>query len=152
MEIITNSATETKTHAQTLADTLNSGDIICLYGELGAGKTTFTQGIASRLRISDWIVSPTYTLIHQYNIPNNVLKKLYHVDLYRIETETELNELGLAEIFQHDESIIIIEWAEKAKGHLPKERIDIFFNYQNDNSRIIHINDFRGTKQDPPPR
>jgi len=107
--------------------------IIALYGELGSGKTTFIQGLAKGLGIKKRITSPTFVFVKKYK-PN-----FYHIDLYRIEETKEVKSLGLEEIFSEPKAVIAIEWAEKIKEILPKNRIDIWFNYLNQKQRKIEV-------------
>lgn len=114
---------------------LKKGDIVGLYGELGAGKTTMIKGIASALGIDEReVVSASFTIIseHDANPP------FTHVDLYRIEDDRELNELGLLEQIGGD-NISVIEWAEKAGTGLPEEMIKVTLNPIGENTREITI-------------
>lgn len=120
---ISHSENQTKQFAKKMAKKISSG-VIALTGELGAGKTIFVQGIAEGLGIKDKIISPTFVLIRQHQIPNTE-KVLYHVDLYRLENEQAYKELGLSEIWSNKNNITLIEWAEKIKEDLPKETLFI---------------------------
>jgi len=113
--------------------------IIALTGELGSGKTTFVQGLARGLGIKKRVLSPTFILMRQYAIRYMPYANFYHVDLYRVENEKDVRGLGLSEIWSNPENIVAIEWAEKIKKILPKKRIDIRFNYLNNNQRKITI-------------
>lgn len=111
---------ETKAFAAKLADYLVAGDVILLEGNLGAGKTTFTKGLAEGLGIKRVIKSPTYTIIREYTegrLP------LYHMDVYRLE-ETGGDELGLEEYFQ-GEGVSVVEWATFIPEDLPSEYLQI---------------------------
>lgn len=107
-------------------------------GDLGAGKTTFTQGFAQGLGITDKIISPTYVLIRQHQLPDSD-RTLYHIDLYRLE-KVDPNELGLTDLFQQPNDIILIEWAEKLDDKLPKGTTIIKFKHTSDNAREISLN------------
>jgi len=119
--------------------------IIALYGELGSGKTTFIQGLAKGLGIKKRITSPTFVFVKKYkNLPSaepcfSNQPNFYHIDLYRIEETKEVKSLGLEEIFSEPKAVVAIEWAEKIKEILPKNRIDIWFNYLNQNKRKIEV-------------
>lgn len=128
MQYITNSAKETRDLAKKLAKNLNG--VIALTGELGAGKTTFTQGFAEGLGIKDKIISPTFVLIRQHG------KNFYHIDLYRLEN---FKDLGLEEIISDPNNIVLIEWAEKIKKILPKSTTFINFTTLDKNKREITI-------------
>jgi len=113
-----------------------AGDIYCLDGELGVGKTVFTQGFAKGLGIEEPINSPTFTIVQEYTqgrIP------LYHFDVYRLEDTDEFLAIGGDEYFE--KGISIIEWGEIIKDILPKEYIKISFekDNKNENIRILNI-------------
>ena len=111
-EYITHSAEGTIALGHELASTLKDARIVILRGDLGAGKTTLVKGIAEGLRAASQedVTSPTFTLIHEFHGPE---VNLYHVDLYRIETERELATLGLDELFAQDGNLVLLEWGEK---------------------------------------
>lgn len=117
--------------------------VIALYGDLGSGKTTFVQGLAEGLGIKRRIISPTFIIVRRYEsgIRNQELGRnnFYHIDLYRIEHEKDLEGLGIEEIINNPENIVVIEWAEKMISLLPRKRIDIRFFYENRNKRKIVI-------------
>lgn len=122
--------------------------VIALYGDLGSGKTTFTQGLAVGLGIKNRIISPTFVIVRSYKLRINdkglMIKDFYHIDLYRTESEKDIEGLGIEEIINNKNNIVIIEWAEKLKNYLPKKRIDINFFYEKDNARRI---EFRSLNQ-----
>lgn len=137
MEIITKSAEETKSLGKKLAIDLSKnqrGIVIGLIGELGAGKTTFAQGFAKGLGIKNRIISPTFILMRKYG-------DFYHVDLYRLEkdVENEVRNLGLFDIWEKPENIILIEWAEKIENILPKGSIKIEFELLDEFERKIRV-------------
>ena len=111
-EYITSSADETIALGRKLAPKLRNWRVVILRGDLGAGKTTLVKGIAEGLQAASAndVTSPTFTLIHEYRGP---AVKLYHVDLYRIETERELATLGLDELFAEEGNLVLLEWGEK---------------------------------------
>jgi len=111
---------------QQLASTLNGGDIVLLHGELGAGKTTLTKGIALGLGIKDEIVSPTFTLMQTYNIKtlkHKNIKTLVHVDTYRLENEEQLIEIGVEDYLGDKGTICVIEWPEKIEKLLRGKKV-----------------------------
>src|SRR5210317_235824 len=122
IQITTHSVTETQKLGQALGATLEQAVIIALNGELGSGKTAFVQGLAKGLDVSDkyYITSPTFTLINEY--PGR--HRLFHVDLYRIENVTELEEIGLDEILQA-EAVIAIEWAERLLAEMLSSHLEL---------------------------
>ena len=110
--ITTHSEEETAAAGRELAPALSAGDVLLLYGDLGAGKTAFVRGLAEGLGVSrDEVSSPTFTLIQEYR---GGRLTLFHVDLYRIEDPREFDELGLEEIAE--DGVLAIEWAEKLAG------------------------------------
>ena len=111
-----------------------------MYGELGSGKTTFTQGFAKGLGITTRLLSPTFIIVRRYPI----LEKenyLYHVDLYRLQTVSEMEGVGLPEIFADPNAYKVVEWSERLGTLLPKKRIDIFFevDYQERHNILIKV-------------
>lgn len=121
--IITKQSKETEYIGQRMAKFLEPGDFIALIGELGAGKTVFTQGIAKGLGIDDPITSPTFTIIHEY--PEGRLP-LYHMDVYRLKSAEEMNDLGYEEYF-YGQGITIVEWANLIEDILPTEHLSLVF-------------------------
>lgn len=143
MEVQTNSAQETKKIAENFAKSLISGDVVALYGDLGAGKTVFVQGAAKGLGIRQRILSPTFVFVRSYSSKlNDKHVVFHHVDLYKGEKARDYNVLGLEELFSKD-SITFIEWAEKIKNFLPSRRFEVFIQVINEKTRRIKI-DRRG--------
>lgn len=120
MEYISNSVDETRRIAAEFAKTLQSGDVLCMYGDLGAGKTAFVQGLAQGLGIDEPITSPTFTIVNEYSgaLP------LYHFDVYRIADPEEMYEVGYEE-YVYGSGISIIEWAELIEDILPDDRYTV---------------------------
>jgi len=135
-EIITNSFSETQKLGEEFAKNLKGGGILCLFGDLGSGKTTFVQGLAKGLGIKNKIISPTFIIMRTYQLTPN---SFYHVDLYRIENEKDVEGLGLLEIINDPQNIVVIEWPDKIENILPEKRINILFNYVDENRRKITI-------------
>jgi tRNA threonylcarbamoyladenosine biosynthesis protein TsaE len=127
--------------AQEIGSKLIGGEVIGLVGDLGAGKTTFVQGLAHGLGISKNLNSPTYIIVRTYKIQKDKVEKLYHVDLYRLEENIseELVNLGLSDEMGKPENVIVIEWAEKAREALPKNTKWIEFDQIDENKRKIII-------------
>ncbi len=115
--------------------------IVCLYGELGSGKTTFVQGFAKGLGIMKRLVSPTFIIVRRYALPNDK-SFLYHLDLYRLQTTEELEELGLSEMFDDPDAFVLIEWAEKLGEMLPEHRIDIRCSTLEDGTHSISMKEY----------
>ena len=149
MEVLTKSAKETKNFGRKIGDSLTISHqplVIALTGELGSGKTTFVQGLAEGLGIKQRIISPTFILVRKYKIPIShqplTISHLYHIDLYRLEenVEAEVRNLGLEEIWQNPENIVVIEWAEKIKSMIPKKAKWIKFEDIGRDKRRIAVN------------
>ena len=128
---MTKSASETMEIAQKIISKKFSNMVICLDGELGAGKTTFTKGIANSLGISEVITSPTFTIIKEYL---NGEMPLYHVDVYRLEGN--IDGIGIEEYFTKN-GIVVIEWSDTIKDILPKERLDIKIKTEDEETRTL---------------
>jgi len=123
----TSSADETERLGERIGRALGPGVVVALIGELGAGKTTLTKGIARGLQVPDLVHSPTFTLIHEHKgrVP------VYHFDLYRLETPEELDDLGYEDYFYGD-GACIVEWAEKIEKLLPADRLEIRITGEDD--------------------
>lgn len=123
--------------------TLKQARILALYGDLGGGKTTFVQGLAKGFDIKLRVISPTFVVVRQYKLGIKYkvfgIKYFYHIDLYRIDSLQNLAGLGLEEILDNKENIVAIEWAEKMADLLPKKRIDIKFEYVDEETRKIKV-------------
>jgi tRNA threonylcarbamoyladenosine biosynthesis protein TsaE len=119
-EFKTFSQDETIEVGKALGRLLNKGDIVCIIGDLGTGKTVLTNGIAQSLGIKEHITSPTFTIVNEYNekVP------LYHFDVYRIADSEEMFEIGFEE-YLYGEGIVVIEWADIIKDILPTEVIQV---------------------------
>jgi tRNA threonylcarbamoyladenosine biosynthesis protein TsaE len=117
----THSEEETIELGRTIARELPKNAVVLLIGNLGAGKTTLAKGIISGLGAAepDEVASPTFTLIHEYG-----RGRVYHVDLYRLDTPAQVNTLGLEEIFDRD-AVVLIEWGEKFRERMPAHRTEI---------------------------
>ncbi|OZU87376.1 tRNA (adenosine(37)-N6)-threonylcarbamoyltransferase complex ATPase subunit type 1 TsaE [Virgibacillus indicus] len=131
-KIETHTELETLKFAQKLAVLLKPGDVVTLEGDLGAGKTTFTKGIANGLGVKRNVTSPTFTIIKEYEgeLP------LYHMDVYRLEHSDE--DIGFEEYFKGD-GICVVEWAHFIEEFLPEERLTIKINYIDEHKREIEF-------------
>lgn len=134
IELITNSANDTIEFGKSVARAVGVGSVISLVGDLGAGKTTFTKGVARGLGIMDNVTSPTFTILNEYSGEE---KRLYHFDFYRIEDESELVELGFEDYFPSTDGLTIVEWVEKAPSVLPKQYYQVTFEKIDDDKRRI---------------
>lgn len=133
MELITRSEDETAAAAAELAKTLGTGSFIALTGDLGAGKTAFTRGLARGLGITKDILSPTFTLLREYHegrLP------LYHFDVYRIGDESELDDAGFYDT-AHSDGVTVCEWADLVTDAIPEDALWICITRREDDVRII---------------
>lgn len=160
-QYITKSALQTKKLGIQFAESLKGGEIICLSGDLGAGKTTFTQGLLKGLKIKGPYTSPTFAILKHYRIAQNVergtknskkqkeeletlrvprymIHDVYHIDAYRIGSR-DLIELGFKDFAGKENSITIIEWPEKVKKIIPTDSVWINFEWISDKERKITI-------------
>lgn len=136
---ITKSGNETMKLGEAFAKTLKPGEIVCLYGNLGGGKTTFVKGVAEGFGIKERIISPTFIVVRQHDIKQGKIRRLFHVDLYRLG-EGEALSLGLKDIIEDDQAIILIEWAKKADKLLSSKKISkVFFKDLGEEKREIKI-------------
>ncbi len=132
--MISYSETETEKAGYDFGKTLKRGDVISLIGTLGAGKTVLAKGIARSLGIEEAIVSPTFTIVQEYN----GREKLYHLDLYRLSGEDEFESMG-GEDFLYPDGITLIEWAEKIGDMMPPDAYKVTISILEDGSRSIEI-------------
>lgn len=121
MELKTKSSGETQNAAKEFAARLRAGDVILLRGEMGAGKTVFTKGLCRALGVEDYVTSPTFTVVNEYE---GKAFPIYHFDLYRIEDEDELLEIGFEEYLQSG-GVCIIEWPKNGQRYLPEHRFEV---------------------------
>jgi len=139
MQIISQSVNETLNTGKIIAKHLKKSDIICLFGQLGSGKTVLTKGIAQGLGVNkNRVISPSFVLIRQYSkakIP------LYHFDLYRLKATKDILELGYEEYF-YSEGVSVIEWADRLKYLLPKEYLKIELIIKADKIRLLKFSSF----------
>ncbi len=155
--MITNSPKETQELAKKILPLIKETNLICLYGELGSGKTTFVQGLAKELGIKQQIISPTFVIIKEYTIMDNVscvmdndllsnhlpiypsthYSSFIHIDCYRLESEKDLKSVSLKEYWSSPKNLVIIEWPERIKNILPKKRLEIKFEHIDETTRKI---------------
>ena len=136
-ETITHSAEETIAFGRALASELTPPLVILLTGDLGAGKTTLVKGIAEGFEaaLADEVTSPTFTLVHEYRGPRAIL---YHIDLYRVDTQRDLETLGLDDLVAPD-SILLIEWGEKFPRFVRERNVEIVLERAGENERRIRV-------------
>ena len=136
-EITTHSADETIAFGRTLASLLAPPKLVLLRGDLGAGKTTLVKGIAAAFDAADEedVTSPTFTLIHEYRGPRATL---YHIDLYRVDTQRELDTLALDDL-RSENSILLIEWGEKFPRFVRERDLEIALEREGESERRIRV-------------
>ena len=147
-EIITNNFEETQKLGEDLAQEILSGEkpnVVCLEGELGSGKTTFTQGLLKGLGVEGPYTSPTFLVMKEYKPhPDPLLKKerrimnIYHIDAYRVGSD-DILALGWGEIISDPKNIVIVEWSDRIKNILPERCINIKFEWLDEDRREIKI-------------
>ena len=134
-EFISRSADQTRRLGMHLGALLHSGDVILLQGDLGAGKTTFTQGLASGWGSQDTALSPTFVLINQYRRPDG--EQFHHLDAYRLRNAEDAEDLDLDALLAN--GILVVEWPEKISVALPAEALHLKFNWVADEQRAIFL-------------
>jgi tRNA threonylcarbamoyladenosine biosynthesis protein TsaE len=135
MRIWTRSSGATRELAAAIGALLGAGDVLVLAGDLGAGKTTFTQGLAASLGVTAPVTSPTFTLVHEYagRIP------IVHIDVYRLEHLQEVHDLGFDELVGGD-AVAVVEWGDILGPLLPPDRLQLTFEYADDeNTRLVSL-------------
>ncbi len=160
--MISSSVKETHSIAKKLLGNLPT-NLLCLYGELGAGKTTFVQGLAKALGIKKRVLSPSFVLVREYSAARSQQpatsgqkpaarsqqdwkqatgnwQLLYHIDCYRLSSKDDLKSIDLKEFWSNPKNLVVIEWAERIKNILPKKRVDVRFEYMGGKKRRIMVN------------
>jgi tRNA threonylcarbamoyladenosine biosynthesis protein TsaE len=134
VDIVTTNQEETQRFGAALANYLTAGDVICLHGDLGAGKTTFTKGLAKGLGITEVVNSPTFTIISEYagRLP------LYHMDVYRLGENAPEEPMGYEEYF-YGNGVTVVEWSEFIQSLLPDELFHITIRILEGGKRLIEV-------------
>lgn len=148
MDVVTKNAKETQKLAGLLAKELlncplggKRATVVVLRGDLGAGKTTFSQGFAKGLGVRENIKSPTFVILKRYPLSKvKCFKYFYHIDCYRLKNAKDAIALGLPEIFQNPKNLLLIEWPEIVKKIIPKKIIAVKFSHINETTRKISFN------------
>lgn len=118
------SAEETEALGLRLAQIVKSGDVVALYGSMGAGKTAFVRGFVKGMGINDLVTSPTYTIVHEYCPESPLSPCVFHFDMFRLSSSEDLFEIGWDDYLSRD-GVCIVEWSENIKDALPRSRIDV---------------------------
>ena len=137
MDFTTNSAGETTALGRKLVEHLKPPKLVLLRGDLGAGKTTLIKGIVEGFQAAaqDDVTSPTFTLVHEYRGPGVVV---YHIDLYRVDTQRELMTLGIDDLID-DHAVLLIEWGDKFERFRRERDLEIAIERTGDTSRRINV-------------
>lgn len=135
MEFHTYNEQETAQVAAEIANMISPGTVLCLRGEMGVGKTVFTKGLCRALGVEDYVTSPTFTVVNEYDGEN---LRVYHFDMYRIEDEDELLEIGFEEYLLSG-GVCVIEWPQNVEGALPTHRMEIEIARCGENRRTITV-------------
>lgn len=133
VDLVSTSPAETQRIGESLGELAREGDLFCLEGELGSGKTCFVQGLGRGLGIRDSIHSPTFILANEHR---GGRLRLYHLDVYRVRSADEAIGIGLDDYLVGD-GVLVIEWAEKIRKGLPSERLWVSFRHVSENERAI---------------
>ena len=142
MKHVSKSLEETKTIAEDFVRKLTPWSralVVALDGDLGSGKTAFSQFVGERLGVKDLIQSPTYLIEKIYELSGQLWQHLIHIDAYRLESEKELLNLGWQDMVKEPKNLILIEWAEKVRPILPEDAIHIVFTHEDETTREIEI-------------
>jgi len=144
MKIVSKSLLDTEKIAKEFIEKISIGVygnalVVGLYGDLGSGKTTFTQAVAKMFNITDDVTSPTYVIEKIYDINHNNFKKLIHIDAYRLDSAKELSVLDWDKTLSDPRNIIFIEWPERVVGVLPENHAKVFFKFVSEFEREIEI-------------
>jgi len=150
-KIISHNFEKTRNLGKKISEKLQGGEIFCLSGELGSGKTTFSQGLLEGLGAKGPYTSPTFLVMKEYNLkisnfkfqisnknPKVKIRKVYHIDTYRVFAK-DILDLGFEEIINNPKNVIIIEWPERIQKIVPKKAQWIYFKWKSENEREIVI-------------
>lgn len=141
--MLSHNLAETKQFAQKfvadLKPLVSRATVVGLSGDLGSGKTTFTQCVAEALGVGDHVTSPTFVIEKIYELANKPFKHLIHIDCYRLESASEMEKLGWQEIVADPDNLIVVEWPEKIADILPSDMIKVDFTFVNETTREINL-------------
>lgn len=138
LRLLTSSVEETQALGRRLGDLLGAGDVVLLHGDLGAGKTTLSQGIVAAGRPGMAVQSPTFTLINEYP-PTADRPALFHIDLYRLDGPDELESIGLDDLLATGAGVILIEWPERLGEDLPDDYLLVLIEPTGPDTRQIEF-------------
>ena len=136
LHVSTESSGQTERLGEIIGAWLQPGDVVLLHGDLGAGKTTLTKGIARALGVHDTVSSPSFALVNEYALP---LLRLFHLDLYRLNDPADLESIGFAELTATEDGIAIVEWPERAGVMLPDRYLLVDIAYAGEDRRDVRL-------------
>jgi len=139
METLSKSTKETEGLARSIASKLAPGDVLALYGDLGSGKTTFTNFLTKALGSDYRVQSPTFVILRKYGGGSGSIKTVNHLDLYRLSNPSELEDIGIEELVNEPGAITVIEWPELLENTLPTRTIKIRFEGAGESERKINV-------------
>lgn len=116
--------------------------VFFLYGDLGSGKTTFSQGVGEALGITQKMQSPTFIIMRSYELQKQKWNTLYHVDLYRIESMHQIEGIGILDLMQDPKNLFLIEWPERMQQFSPPRRMELHFTYEDEEIRKIIVKEY----------
>jgi tRNA threonylcarbamoyladenosine biosynthesis protein TsaE len=139
--MITHSPAETEALAAKFATRLRPGMVVALHGELGAGKTVFARGVARGLGIGEPVTSPTFTLVQEYELPKarRGIRRLCHLDLYRINNYDAASSFGVDEYLGADDAVLLVEWPERLGNLLPKGTRHVHLAHRGEEEREVEF-------------
>jgi tRNA threonylcarbamoyladenosine biosynthesis protein TsaE len=137
---ITKNEKETFALAKKMAESFKGGEVVALTGDLGAGKTVFTKGLATGLGVERTVNSPTFVVMKNYRIKKQeaIIKELVHIDAYRLSSGEDLAQIGVLDYFKRNDCVTVIEWPEKVEDILPEDIMRVKIEIKKD-SRTIHL-------------
>lgn len=136
LQFASGSSEQTERLGEVLGAWLRPGDIVLLHGDLGAGKTTLTKGIARAVGVVGTVASPSFALVNEYALP---ALRLLHLDLYRLDDPDELETIGFGELTSADEAIVVIEWPERAASSLPDRYLLVEILHAGEGQRTLRV-------------
>lgn len=125
--------------AKTIAKGLQGGEVILLSGDLGAGKTTFSRGLGQALGVKQNVNSPTFVVMKVYDANTEAVKRLVHIDAYRLESGQDLQNIGATEYFGAEKTVTLIEWPERVMNIMPQETMRISIRCMDEDSREFTV-------------
>lgn len=142
-ETVSKGVSETQQYAEDFVNNIvpipDGATVVCLFGDLGSGKTTFVKTAAKTLGVTEIVTSPTFVIEKKYKIENPKFDTIYHIDAYRLKSGSELLALGWNEILKNNKNIVFIEWPKYVMDVLPPNLYKLTFTFVDDNTRKIEL-------------